>query len=123
MRFFSMWEFYYTGLSRWISPYKRIKGCPCAQLMKHCSIKSGCIDPRILKFRHQLEVSGQLYVVKLWIFRYLREYTCFSIALPAHSVTWPLIQFRNHLLQTIGLLGRVINLSQGLYPNTRQRKE
>jgi hypothetical protein len=32
-----------------------------------------------------------------------------SIALPVHSGPWPLIQFRNHFLQTVGSLGRVIN--------------
>jgi hypothetical protein len=32
----------------------------------------------------------------------------FSMALPAHSVPRPRIQFRNHFSQTIGLLGRVI---------------
>jgi hypothetical protein len=33
----------------------------------------------------------------------------FSMALPAHSGPWPLIQFRNHFSQTTGLLGRVIS--------------
>jgi hypothetical protein len=42
----------------------------------------------------------------------------FTMALPAHSGTWPLIQFRNYFSQTIGLLGRVISPSQGLYLNT-----
>jgi hypothetical protein len=46
----------------------------------------------------------------------------FSIALPAHSGPWPLIQFRNHLLQTVGFLGRVISPSRGLYLNTGQHK-
>jgi hypothetical protein len=41
---------------------------------------------------------------------------------PAHSGPWPLIQFRNHYSQTIGLLGRVISPSQGLYLNTGQHK-
>jgi hypothetical protein len=35
---------------------------------------------------------------------------------------WPLIQFRNHFSRTVGLLGRVINPSQGLYLNTGQHK-
>jgi hypothetical protein len=39
----------------------------------------------------------------------------FSIALPAHSGPRPLIQFRNHFSQAVGLLGRVISPSQGLY--------
>jgi hypothetical protein len=37
------------------------------------------------------------------------------MALPAHSGPWPLIQFRNHFSQTVGLLGRVISSSQGRY--------
>jgi hypothetical protein len=42
----------------------------------------------------------------------------FSMALPTHSVSWPLIQFRNHFSQTVGLLGRVISSSQGLAHRT-----
>jgi hypothetical protein len=42
----------------------------------------------------------------------------FSMALPAHSGPRPLIQFRNHFSQMVGLLGRVISLSQGRYLNT-----
>jgi hypothetical protein len=44
------------------------------------------------------------------------------MALPAHSGPWPLIQFRNHFSQTIGLLWRVISPSQGRYLNTGQHK-
>jgi hypothetical protein len=46
----------------------------------------------------------------------------FSMALPAHSGPWPLIQSRNHFSQTTGLLGRVISPSQGRYLNTGQHK-
>jgi hypothetical protein len=46
----------------------------------------------------------------------------FSMALPAHSGPWPLIQFYNHFSQTVGRLGRVISLSQDLYLNTGQHK-
>jgi hypothetical protein len=46
----------------------------------------------------------------------------FSIALPAHSGLWPLIQFLNHFSQTVGLLGRVISSSQSYYLNTGQHK-
>jgi hypothetical protein len=46
----------------------------------------------------------------------------FSMALPDHSGSWPLIEFRNHFSQTVGLLGRVSNLSQGLYLNTGRNK-
>jgi hypothetical protein len=42
----------------------------------------------------------------------------FSMALVAHSGPRPLIQFRNHFSQTVGLLGRVISPSQGLYLHT-----
>jgi hypothetical protein len=42
--------------------------------------------------------------------------------LPAHSGPWPLIQFRNHFSQTVGLLGRLISPSQCLYLNTGQHK-
>jgi hypothetical protein len=45
-----------------------------------------------------------------------------SMALPAHSGPWPLIQFRNHFSQTVGLLGRVISPLQGHYLNTGQHK-
>jgi hypothetical protein len=46
----------------------------------------------------------------------------FSMALPAHSGPWPLIQFRNYFSQTVGLLRRVISSSQGLYLLTGQHK-
>jgi hypothetical protein len=39
----------------------------------------------------------------------------FSTAPPAYSGPRPLIQLRNHFSQTVGLLGRVISPSQGLY--------
>jgi hypothetical protein len=35
---------------------------------------------------------------------------------------WPLLQFRNHFAQTVGLLGQVISPSQGLYLHTGQHK-
>jgi hypothetical protein len=44
------------------------------------------------------------------------------MALPALSGPWPLNQFRNHFSQTVGLLGRVISPSQGLYLDTAQQK-
>jgi hypothetical protein len=47
---------------------------------------------------------------------------CFILALAAHSGPWPLVQFRNHFTQTVGLLGRVIRPSRGLYLNTGQHK-
>jgi hypothetical protein len=46
----------------------------------------------------------------------------FLMALPAHSGPRPLIQFRNHFSQTVGLIGRVISPSQGRYLNTGQHK-
>jgi hypothetical protein len=46
----------------------------------------------------------------------------FSMALPAHLGPRPLIQFRNHFSQTVGLLGRVIRPSQGRYLHTGQHK-
>jgi hypothetical protein len=46
----------------------------------------------------------------------------FSMAFPAHSGPWPLIQFCNHFSQTVGLLGQVISSSQGRYLNTGQHR-
>jgi hypothetical protein len=46
----------------------------------------------------------------------------FSIAFPAHSGPWQLIQFRNNFSQTVGLLGREISSSQGFHLNTGQHK-
>jgi hypothetical protein len=48
------------------------------------------------------------------------EHFLFSMSLPAHSGPRPFIQFRNHFSQTVGLLGRVISPSQGLYLHTGQ---
>jgi hypothetical protein len=53
----------------------------------------------------------------------IRMYIFFSMVLPAHSGPWPLIQFRNHFSQTVGLLGRMISPSQCRYLNTRQHKQ
>jgi hypothetical protein len=47
----------------------------------------------------------------------------FSTTLPAHSEPRPLIQFRIHFSQTVGLLGRVISSSQGRYLYTGQHKQ
>jgi hypothetical protein len=44
------------------------------------------------------------------------------MALPAHSGPRPLIQFRKHFSQTVGLLGRVMSPSQGRYLHTGQHK-
>jgi hypothetical protein len=38
------------------------------------------------------------------------------------SGPWPLIQFHNHFLQMVGLIGRVISLSQGPYLTIGQHK-
>jgi hypothetical protein len=46
----------------------------------------------------------------------------FKMALPAHSGPSPLIQYRNHFSQTLGLLGWVISPLQGRYLNTGQHK-
>jgi hypothetical protein len=46
-----------------------------------------------------------------------------SMALPAHSGPRPVIRFRNHFSQMVGLLGRVISPSQGRYLNKGQRKQ
>jgi hypothetical protein len=47
----------------------------------------------------------------------------FSMALPAHSGPRPLIQFRNHFSQSVGLLGRVISSSQGRYLHTGKHRQ
>jgi hypothetical protein len=49
-------------------------------------------------------------------------FTFFSMAFPAHSGPWPLIQFRNHLKQTVGLIGLVIIPPQHRYLHTGQHK-
>jgi hypothetical protein len=48
--------------------------------------------------------------------------TSFPMALPAYSGPRFLIRFRNHLSQTVGLIGRVISPSQGRYLNTGKYK-
>jgi hypothetical protein len=45
------------------------------------------------------------------------------MALPAHSGSRPLIQFRNHFSQMVGLLGWGISPSQGRYLNTGQHRQ
>jgi hypothetical protein len=46
----------------------------------------------------------------------------FSMALPAHSGPRPLIQFRNHFSQTVGLLRWMISSSHGRYLHTGKHK-
>jgi hypothetical protein len=69
-------------------------------------------------------IDGQYgqYVRSHGVQRPVVWYILFSMDLPAHSVPWPLIQFRNHFTQTVGLLGRVISPSQGRYLHTGQHK-
>jgi hypothetical protein len=50
---------------------------------------------------------------------HFQEFVYFELG---HSGPWPLIQFRNHFPQTVGLLGRGISSSQGRYLNTGQQK-
>jgi hypothetical protein len=45
-----------------------------------------------------------------------------SMAVPAHSGHWPLIQFCNHFSQTVKFLGRVISPSQSHCLSTEQHK-
>jgi hypothetical protein len=59
---------------------------------------------------------------RIIIFTSKRAITTVFFFLPAHSGPKPLIQFRNHFSQTVGLLGRVISLSQGRYLNTGPHK-
>jgi hypothetical protein len=69
--------------------------------------------------------SQSLCYIEHYMFQsWLTIIRCFfiSMALPAHSGPWPLIQFRNHFSQSVGLLGRVISPSQGRYLNTGQHK-
>jgi hypothetical protein len=44
------------------------------------------------------------------------------VSLPAYSGSRPLIQFRNHFSQSVGLRGRVISPSHGRYIHTGQHK-
>jgi hypothetical protein len=59
--------------------------------------------------------------ISLYIFFQNKE-SFFITALPAHSGPRPLTQFRNHFSQMVGLLGRVMSSSQGIYLNTGQHK-
>jgi hypothetical protein len=49
-------------------------------------------------------------------------YFLLTMVLPAHSGPWPLIQFRNNFLQSVGLPGRAISPSQGRYLHAGQHK-
>jgi hypothetical protein len=66
-------------------------------------------------------VQGILVIIQI-CYQYFFSLIFFSVALPTHSEPWPLIQFRNHFSQTVGLLGRVISSSQGRYLNAGQHK-
>jgi hypothetical protein len=58
-----------------------------------------------------------VYRIYIYIYIYIYSHWLYSPLGP-----WPLIfQFHDHL-QTVGLLGRVISSSQGLYLNTGQHK-
>jgi hypothetical protein len=53
---------------------------------------------------------------------FFTKYNFFFNGSSAQSGPWPLIEFRNHFSQKVGLLGWVISPSQGLYRNTGQHK-
>jgi hypothetical protein len=75
------------------------------------------------KYIYEHELSNKLKAVIRETVTWGTAYKfLFSMAFPAHSGPRPLIQFRNHFSQTVGLLGRVINLSQGRYLNIGQHK-
>jgi hypothetical protein len=56
------------------------------------------------------------------VYIYVYTFVHLLIALQPFVGPWPRFQFRNHFSQTVGLLGRVISLSQGCYLNTGQHK-
>jgi hypothetical protein len=56
-------------------------------------------------------------------FQSIKNSSFFLMALTAHSGPWPLIHFRNHFSQTVGLLGCVISPPQGRYINIGQHKQ
>jgi hypothetical protein len=67
-----------------------------------------CIQPTALQQIFNIYSNGILWK------------SFFTMALPAYSGPRPLIQFRNHFSQTVGLLGRVISPLQGRYLLTGQ---
>jgi hypothetical protein len=50
-----------------------------------------------------------------------RSFIHSSVALQPFVGPWPLLQFRNHFSQPVGLLGRVVNQSQGRYLHVGQQ--
>jgi hypothetical protein len=73
------------------------------------------LSGRVVKLTTHLHLVSSVLHLSSW-------HTFLSVSLPAHSGRRPLIQFRNHFSQTVGLLGRVISPSQDLYLNTGQHK-
>jgi hypothetical protein len=69
---------------------------------------------------------GHMLMTAIFIFTEVRTIKslslCLSMLLQPFVGPWPLIQFRNHFSQTVGLLGRVISPSQGRYLHTKQHK-
>jgi hypothetical protein len=66
--------------------------------------------------------NGSFTACKFYCWRSSEVTNIFLMALPAHSGPMPLISFRNHFSQTVGLLGRVISQPQGLYLYIEQHK-
>jgi hypothetical protein len=80
------------------------------------------MNEAVVKYRQTseiLQVRFQITAIKrvtriFWFPSAYKSYVCtiFSMALPAHSGPRPLIQFRNHFSQTVGLLGQEVSPSQ-----------
>jgi hypothetical protein len=120
--------------SRWskkcqVTPSYSEEICPIATLTNHKPHMTWAgIEPRAKAMGDQHLTAWSMTIhsyfnllswtrPSLWNYVFL-----FSMSLLAHSGTRPLIQFRNLLSQTVGLLGRGISSSQGLYLNRRQHK-
>ena len=92
---------------------------------------NGCGDPFPLTRWHPLSVKGsggrsdgivRLRTTGHRVCLCVCFYIFFPVVLPAYSEPRPLTQFLNNFSQTVGLLRRVISLSQVLYLNTGQHK-
>jgi hypothetical protein len=112
-----------AGIVGW-NPTQRMEVC----LRLFCVCVQGVL-PTILKVRNWSETKRftvsqypKMRTGKRDRVRWTIIQSFFSMALPAHSGPWPLIQFRNHFSQMVELLGRVISPSQGLYLNTGQHR-
>jgi hypothetical protein len=97
--------------------------CGCSQWSFVNTLLPRHLSTRGITLTHNVKITPHQSIYRHMTYKTFNTGISFSMALPAHSGPWPLIQFRNKFSRTVGRLRRVSSSSQGLYLNRGQYKQ